>query len=196
MVKQPTLSPETAARALYLLLAAIALTVAGCANLRPVTKASTEGDPLRGARHLPAMATTPTTTNDRGARLNPPAEAVDDIPTLPATLAPSPAALTVAPRLRGDTYLGIDTPPAGSGSRQPVQPTGWTGNALSREQAWEQLRARGVTWQQLDRHGDQWRLQCSVPNPTNPNASRFYEAVAADEVSAIWAVIEKIDGQR
>jgi hypothetical protein len=123
------------------------------------------------------------------------AESPEEMPTLPATLAPSPAALTVAPRLKGDTYLGIDTPVRGA-RNQPVQQTGWTGSALSRDQAWEQLQARGIAWQQLERKGDQWRLRCTVPNPNNPEVSRFYEATAADEVSAIWAVIEKIDGQR
>jgi hypothetical protein len=117
------------------------------------------------------------------------------MPSVPATLAPSPAALTVAPRLKGDSYLGIDNPPRRIGGA-PVQQAGFPGGSSARDQAWEQLRARGVNWHQLDRQGDQWHLRCTIPNPSNPNVSRFFEATAADEATAIWGVIEKIDGQR
>lgn len=193
MVKQPPFSPETLARAF---IAAVILFAPGCANLRPVTKASTEEDPLRGARRPTAVASTPAPKKDEPNPSAPPTDGMDVMPTLPVTLAPTTAALTVAPRLRGDTYLGIDTPAPAGGRGQPVQQMGWTGQGPSRDQAWEQLRARGVAWQQLERKGDQWHLRCTIPNAANPNVSRFFEAIAADEVSAIWAVIEKIDGQR
>lgn len=194
MVKQRTFSPEPLARVLLITLVLLA---PGCANLRSFAKTDPAEDPLRGGRRSTAIASATNPQSDGAKAPAPPpaAEASDTLPTLPATLAPSTAALTVAPRLKGDTYLGIDTPPQG-GRAQPVQQAGWTGNAPSRDQAWEQLRARGVTWQQLERQGGRWHLRCSVPNPANPNVSRFYEAIAADEVSAIWAVIEKIDGQR
>src|SRR5262245_41164340 len=99
MVKQRRFSPEASARGLLITLALLA---PGCASLRSFAKTDPAEDPLRGGRRSTAIAST-TTPQSNGARAPatpPAAEASDSLPTLPATLAPSTAALTVAPRLK------------------------------------------------------------------------------------------------
>jgi hypothetical protein len=41
-----------------------------------------------------------------------------------------------------------------------------------------------------------WKFTCSVPNPSNPDFSRTYEATARDYRSALIAVLDKIDSDR
>jgi hypothetical protein len=78
-----------------------------------------------------------------------------------------------------------------------LQPVGWD---MSRERAhsWEevfrQLRAKGVTWQKLEMQGNQWRFECTVPHPQDPNQAREYYATAPDPLGAVQAVLRKLDG--
>jgi hypothetical protein len=180
------------------LLLGLVLVVSGCAAGRSVIKTkNAEPDPLLdkagrtvGAKDRP---------RESWVSANPPAgtnpSASPSPSSTPATLAPSPAALAVAPPPRpieGERDLRIDTPASRIGIRQ----VGATAGEATLEQAWEALRLRGVTWQQLERAGNEWRFRCSLPSPDNPSINRFYEATAADQLSAVWGVIEKIDGQR
>lgn len=60
------------------------------------------------------------------------------------------------------------------------------------------LQARGVTWHRLETWGDsgEWKYSCSVPNPTNPNIRRTYEARSRDPRSALMAVLTQMDQER
>jgi hypothetical protein len=65
------------------------------------------------------------------------------------------------------------------------------------EQLQSMLTARGVTWQRLEKWGDEgdWKFSCSIPNKQSPNVSRHYEAKVAgpNGLAAIRAVLDKID---
>jgi hypothetical protein len=65
------------------------------------------------------------------------------------------------------------------------------------EQMQAQLAQRGVIWQALQagEHGD-WKFTCSIPNPQNPKLRRTYEAQGTDYLSAMRAVLEKIDKEQ
>lgn len=60
------------------------------------------------------------------------------------------------------------------------------------EEALRRLRSRGVLWQKLEMREGQWRFECSAPDPTRPGHLREYQAEAADPLSAVLAVVEKI----
>jgi hypothetical protein len=96
-------------------------------------------------------------------------------------------AANTRPALDQQNYLGIDR--RGKNAKGNPNPFTW-------EQAQDQLRARGVNYQELENRDGQWHFVCSVPNRQNPNLSRFYEATAGDDLSAVKAVLDRIDTQR
>lgn len=200
---------RSAASHLAMVISVIGMTLtSGCGPLReyvPEWTKAAEDDPLRG-RVRPAVTTTnPASPPDRIPAWTDASRPRDgqsgtspdrnEAAALPPVLPPSPARLAVVPPLKGDHALAIETP-ARQGRRPPIQQTGGTDPKTAREQALEQLRARGVNWHQSEPIGGQWRLRCTVPDPNRSDVSRFYEAYGADELAALWAVIQQIDDQR
>jgi hypothetical protein len=63
------------------------------------------------------------------------------------------------------------------------------------EQAQEQIKARGVLWQDLSMVAEtgEWKFSCAIPNRQNPAIRRRYEATASDSLAAIRAVLEQLD---
>jgi hypothetical protein len=70
--------------------------------------------------------------------------------------------------------------------------------ATTIDQAVEQLKARGVIWKQFVQTGEneEWEVRCSVPNRQNSRLRRNHVARDRDLLSAIRAVIEKIDREQ
>lgn len=61
------------------------------------------------------------------------------------------------------------------------------------EEAQQFLAARGVKWQDLQTTGEgEWKFSCSIPNKTNPNSVRTYEARDRYGLNAIQKVIDQI----
>ncbi len=186
---------------------------AGCALLEDHTNTDPMRQPVRltntpvvPADNTPAPAPAPTPApNPPTAPAANPAPATPTASTAPkatTTISPSIAHLTAGKRTDvGNEPLAIDNPPISkTDATMPVQrlttgaSTRWTGDHLSWEQARDLLRARGVTWMQLDLRDGVWRLQCSIPNPQDPQKVRVFEAQASDDIGAVRAVLEKIDG--
>lgn len=143
------------------------------------------GDPLRGDAVPGATAPAPPVSGR--------------IPPTSSPARTSTAALTASPRpsLSQEHYLGMDRSPVAIQPIQPISPTrGSGGNSLTWEQAQEMLRARGVNWQQSEYRDGQWYFRCSIPNPQNPGLTRYFEANAPDEISAVRAALERMDSQR
>ncbi len=98
-----------------------------------------------------------------------------------------------------ESNLDIASQPSGRQSSSYLQQvplaqrSAWTDDRLTWEQARSRLRERGVIWLQLDLRDGVWRLQCSIPDRQNAQKQRFYEAQANDELSAVRAVLTKID---
>lgn len=88
----------------------------------------------------------------------------------------------------------VPVAPLGRSTQGAIQPVSYAGGGY--EQLQEALRVRGVTWQRQETYADGFKFTCSVPNPTNRDFSRIYEATARDYRAAIQAVIEQIDKQR
>lgn len=190
----------------------VPLVLVGCGSLReyvPEWGKTPEDDPLRGRPRSQVAATRTEPVQDRipapawtdASRPRQPetsatAGGFPDMPAVPPVLPPSPARLASVPPLKGSDPLAIESP-ARLGKSPPIQQTGAAFDAkTAREQALEQLRARGANWHQSEPVGGQWRLRCTVPDPNRSDVSRFYEAYGADELAAIWAVIQQIDEQR
>ncbi len=164
------------------------LLLAGCVGEKQNQLRAPAGDPLL----------------DRDSRL--PATRTDASTPPSTTLGTTPAALSggTPGNLSNDNNLAIDD--RRTRPYQPVAQTRWSGNTVSGEtpnrapMTWEQardlLRLRGATWQQLEFRDGEWHFRCAIPNPQQPTYSRQYEARAADDMSAIRAVLERIDGQR
>jgi hypothetical protein len=88
-----------------------------------------------------------------------------------------------------------ETPP-----RQPLSPVSSAAptrgsSVTTYEQAQEQIKARGVLWQDLKMVAEtgEWKFSCSIPNRQNPAIRRTYEATANDSLAAIRAVLEQLD---
>ncbi len=188
------------------------LWLTGCGSLRdyvPEWGKTREDDPLRGRPRSQTAASRTEPVQDRipapawtdASRPRQPdtsatAAGPRDMPAVPPVLPPSPARLASVPPLKGSDPLAIESP-ARLGKSPPIQQTGATFDPkTAREQALEQLRARGANWLQSEPVGGQWRLRCTVPDPNRSDVSRFYEAYGTDELAAIWAVIQQIDEQR
>jgi len=158
--------------------------------------------PLPGSIAVPSQAalasgTTQAPEDPRNLRMEAP-------PVMPVS-SPSGAARGVAP---GAVHVESPVPiPEETSNRMPVpiaqgglQQTGAAASPPSPaatittlEQAQQFLKQRGVVWQRLDGDREQWKFQCSLPNPGRPNINRTYESKAADPLSAVRAVIDKIE---
>jgi len=66
------------------------------------------------------------------------------------------------------------------------------------KQAQRDLAARGVLGQRLEMTtgSGEWKFTCYVPNRQNPKVHRAYDARAKDPLSAIQAVLDKIDQEQ
>jgi hypothetical protein len=89
---------------------------------------------------------------------------------------------------------------AGESVRSETRPTqGFqlaTGKGTpSYDQLRQLLLARGVVWMRLDTsvETNESKFTCSIANRQNPNIRRTYEARARDDLSAIRAVLDRID---
>jgi hypothetical protein len=61
------------------------------------------------------------------------------------------------------------------------------------EEAQQVLLAHGMNWQKLQMiDGKQWEFCCTIPNKTNPNTMRNYEATDRYGLLAIQQVIDQI----
>lgn len=95
------------------------------------------------------------------------------------------------------SWVSVGDHQSPGGAASDFQPVAWanrSGKNTSWEEVFRQLRARGVTWQRLEMQGNQWRFECSAPHPTKPGETREYFATAPDPLSAIQAVLNKLDG--
>ena len=93
---------------------------------------------------------------------------------------------------------GIHDQPASTRLGLPGVPSPGPG---SYEDLQQQLKARGVVWQQLrlvDPQRDEWDFICAIPNPQQNNLRRNYttRAVGPSGLAAIRAVLEEIDRDR
>jgi hypothetical protein len=72
------------------------------------------------------------------------------------------------------------------------------GNTTSYNQLKAQLLARGVVWMRLDNSVETGEIKfaCSVPNRSNPKIRQTYEVKTRDEITAMQAVLDKIDRDR
>jgi len=64
----------------------------------------------------------------------------------------------------------------------------WTpsSGSITMDQAKEQLKARGVTWHQLEMGSDGlWHFRCTMPDPENPGVSRVYETSDTSDLNAV-----------
>jgi hypothetical protein len=79
-----------------------------------------------------------------------------------------------------------------------VKPPAPAPQASAYDQLKAQLLARGVVWMRLDTSAEtgEVKFACSVPGRSNPDVRRTFEAKAADEASAMRAVLDKIDSER
>jgi len=118
-----------------------------------------------------------------------------------STVSPSPAHLTTGLRsANSESNLEIVSswaskePPSQARPISLMRQERWNGTRLTWEQARDRLQKSGVTWLQLELHDGVWQLQCSIPNSQDCQKVRFYEAQASDELGAMRAVLEKIDG--
>jgi hypothetical protein len=89
--------------------------------------------------------------------------------------------------------VASETPPA---PRSGPQPAGT--RVASFEQAQALLRTRNVVWQRLETASDagDWKFSCAIANRQNPNLRQTYEASSPDQLAAIQAVLDKIDGDQ
>jgi hypothetical protein len=169
---------------------------------------STDYDPLRGGRPLPAS----------GASKSPARGGVDsgpDVLLAADTGVASPAALASSTSPRG----GDEKPPAANPDvkvlpprpvASTVQPIAAATNkttapatgpvpvtAASYEQLQQELQTRGVVWQLLKTGvaDGEWFFACAIPDPNNAGVQRHYEgrAVGPHGLAAIRAVLKEID---
>lgn len=169
--------------------------------------ATTEAQAAPTAPAVPAAtavaATLPAAPEVPAPPVGAPAPAVPAAPKPASAMSPSTAHLAAGLRsTQPENKLDIATPPPDK-NHEPTMPvqrvsavrqTPWTGDHVSWEQARGQLLARGVNWMQLELHDGMWHLQCSIPDAQDPKKARFFEAQAKDEVSAMRAVWEKMEG--
>lgn len=159
---------------------------------------------------LPASHTVPSQSSLAGGTTQPPDDArtlrIETQPVVPVSSSGGPAH-GVAPNnvqvegpipMPESTSKTMSAPIASAGMRPPdgaVAPPP-PGGAMTFEQAQQQLKQRGVVWWRLDSDQGQCKFQCSLPLPGSKNMNSFYEAKAADPLSAARAVIEKIDKEQ
>jgi hypothetical protein len=79
----------------------------------------------------------------------------------------------------------------------PIQPVSGPAGA-SADALLALLQARGVSWYRLETSAETGEIKftCSVPNATNPNIRRMYEAKARDGRTAMLAILTQMDQER
>jgi hypothetical protein len=93
--------------------------------------------------------------------------------------------------------LPAATRPVSTALPDTVPANSWpSGAGVSYEQLQDQLTRLKVKWQNQVTFNDGFKFTCIVPNPSNPDFNRTYEATARDYKSAILAVLEQIDRDR
>jgi hypothetical protein len=127
------------------------------------------------------------------------------------------------PNVKASTWNGPAQPPETNGTGttlntiQPIVPAGRTGMdpvhgmtvlnegksdlgkgtpADSYQQLMAELNQRGVTVYRQERASDSVKFTCTIPNRDNPNKARTYQATGKDEIAALRAVLERIDGPK
>ena len=185
----------------WMMLASCIAAAAGCAG-HPTPAGS---DPLVGEIH-------PTKPNPYGPTPSGPAaapgkvSAVDPLLGSPSDLAPiansrpSLAIDNTAPSTFTAAFTAGYTSTSGSAPvvRPLGDPTNQTGGTIvpgtpTSEELQAQLRWRGVIWQKLETFANGVRFSCVAPSRYNPEGSISYTAEAPDVVSAVQAVLMKID---
>jgi hypothetical protein len=178
----------------WLVMVALAVLV-GCQN----APRRFDNDPLMGGGATSGVS--PRRSADTGL-------VKDEVPPPPPpSTTTSPAALT-----SGAIHANEDrrTPGVGvrlHGPRSPeIRPvtTGPVSEPIatvsgSYERLQQELKTRGVTWQQLRVvEGDLWHFMCAIPDPQNANLLHNFEvrAVGPHGLAAIRAALDKIDRER
>lgn len=184
--------------------------LAGCAGDRAVAN-----DPLIGGEVPRAAAQAQNALPAKGVPPLPPANSATNTASL-AQNQPLPGGRELGmdePRgtMAKNTWDGPGKPGDESGTvldrPQPIVPVSRSTldpvHGLSEfEQAggpgtYEQLQAaltsKGMNWYRQEKWGDGVKFVCTIPNATNPNKVRTYEAVAGTDVAALRAVLDKIN---
>jgi hypothetical protein len=83
-------------------------------------------------------------------------------------------------------------PPSSAGF---VVPAGGPGAVQTIDQGLKALEQRGARGFRLEFQRDpaQWRCSCSVPNRQNPAYKQTYDTTAADPLSAVRAIVERVE---
>jgi hypothetical protein len=127
------------------------------------------------------------------------------------------------PNVKKSTWNGPAPPPETNGTGttlntiQPIAPAARTGMdpvhgmtvlnegksdlgqgtpADSYQQLLAELNQRGMTVYRQERAGDSVKFTCTIPNRENPDKARTYQATGKNEVAALRAVLERIDGPK
>lgn len=103
---------------------------------------------------------------------------------------PPPPNLAVPPPSPGSPPSSVPGPTVNAA------PWAGAGQAVSPENLQAQLQARGVLWQKQDQIAEGVRFSAMVPNPSNPQITRVYEATGPDYATAVQAVLRQIEGAR
>lgn len=124
------------------------------------------------------------------------------ISTPPVVSVSSPGGRAASGNVRVDGPVPI---PDSTSRTMPVPPAAPAGTrpadgavapppaSMTFEEAQKYLKQRGVVWQRLEVDQGQWKFHCSRPIPNSPNMNSTYETKASDPLSAIRAVIDKIE---
>ena len=203
------------------LLVALALFVAGCEGGGGAQVRERDRDPILGERPVPVAGAAPipppgTNTAQTplpaitapSAATSPAALATGAVPTiggnrdLQADTQPVPGAAASAATLGKPESAA---PPAPVPVVQPVpvlQPAkpitlagGAPGPVATVDEGLRLLQTKGAKSIRLELQKDTnlWRCTCSIPDPQNPTFKRVYDCPSSDCVSAVRAVIDKVE---
>jgi hypothetical protein len=132
----------------------------------------------------------------------------DPVPSTPTGnaaargVAPGVSVGNPEPAANGSTSQLAPVPASGpavspiSAPTPPPPATGSAANIRTLDEAQQFLRQNRVNWQRLENvDGNEWKFECSVPNPGNPQMSKHYSTTRAfpDPLSAIREVIMKME---
>jgi hypothetical protein len=112
-------------------------------------------------------------------------------PVQASLTSPQPGATGTAPGQLTSLPTAPNRPTAQPAPIRPVT----TSPGASADALLALLKARGVTWYRLENLADsgECKFSCSIPNPTNPNIRRTYEARGQDPRAAMIAILQQID---
>jgi hypothetical protein len=192
------------------LLAAAGLLFAGCAQ-QPIRPAP---DPFLG--EAPAEKAKGKDADFVGRPPDKPADPPVATPAGTAEIASGPSGVSlgsprsVEPKPADKSNSLTPVPPPGSGAPLeqekpvssapgPVTQVSTSPGPVTYEQLQTQLRARGVSWQQLQCMGnDSWHFICAIPDPSTPGVRENFEVTRTGNMglNAMQAVVEQIDKER